>query len=76
MTDTTADARNRAWRTFVQGLLIDVVAAVVLAIAPALVGADFAFTGEYWAALGVLAAKTAVASVVSYVARRVVPPPA
>ncbi len=72
--DTGTDARNRAWRTLVQGLLTDVLGAVVLAVAPALAGADFAWTTPYWAAVGLLAAKTAVQSVVSYIGRRVVPP--
>lgn len=69
-----ADAKNRAWRTFAQGLLVDVTAGVVLAVGPAVAGADFAWTRGYWTTLGLLAAKTAVQSVVSYVARKVVPP--
>lgn len=70
----SADARNRAWRTLVQGLLVDVGAAVVLAVGPALAGADFAWTPVYWLAVGGLAAKTAIQTVVSYAARRLVPP--
>jgi len=70
----TADAKNRAWRTFVQGLLVDVAAAVVLAIGPAVAGADFAWSKAYWLTLAGLAAKTAVQSAVSYVARKAVPP--
>lgn len=69
-----ADAANRAWRTFVQGLMLDVVGALVLALAPALAGADFAWTAGYWKTLALLGAKTMVMTVVSYVARRVVPP--
>jgi len=69
-----ADAKNRAWRTFVQGLGIDLAVALVLAVGPALVGSDFAWSRAYWSALGLLAAKTAVHTVVSYVARKVVPP--
>lgn len=71
---TEADAKNRAFRTFVQGLLTDVLAAVVLAVAPALAGADFAWTREYWTAVALLAAKTVVLSVVSYISRKAVPP--
>lgn len=71
---TEADAKNRAWRTFVQGLGTDVLGAVVLAVGPALAGADFAWTRGYWTAVGLLAAKTVVLSVVSYVSRKVVPP--
>ena len=73
---TIEDARNRAWRTFLQGLLVDGGVAVVLAVGPSLSGADFAFTKVYWAAIGVLVAKTAVQAAVSYVARRTMPPPA
>jgi hypothetical protein len=72
----SVDARNRAFRTFAQGLAVDVVAAVVLAVGPALVGEHFAWTRAYWAAVAGLAAKTAVQTAVSYVARKVVPPPA
>ena len=72
---TEADARNRAWRTFLQGLLVDMVAALVLTIGPALAGSDFAWSREYWLTLAGLAAKSVVLSAVSYVARKVVPPP-
>jgi hypothetical protein len=33
--DPNADAKNRAWRTLLQGLLIDVAAALVLVLTPA-----------------------------------------
>lgn len=72
---TTQDARNRAWRTFLQGLLVDVAVAVVFAVGPSVAGSDFAFTRVYWLGLGVLAARTAVQAAVSYVARRKLPPP-
>lgn len=70
-----ADARNRAWRTFWQGLAIDLAAALLLAVGPALVGADFAWSGAYWSALGLLAAKTAIQTAVSFAARKLIPPP-
>jgi F0F1-type ATP synthase assembly protein I len=69
-----ADARNRAWRTFVQNLLVDVVSAVALAVLPAMSGSDFAWSAGYWGTVATLAAKTAVLTVVSYVGRKVVPP--
>lgn len=72
--DTRADARNRAWRTFMQGLLVDVTAAVTLAVGPALTGSDFAWSRTYWATLAALAAKTALTSAVAYLARRIIPP--
>jgi hypothetical protein len=71
---TEADAKNRAARTFVQGLVTDVIGAVTLAVGPALAGADFAWTKAYWTAVGLLTAKTVVLSVVSYISRKVAPP--
>ncbi len=69
-----ADAKNRAARTFVQGLITDVIGAVSLAVFPALAGADFAWSKPYWTAVGLLTAKTVVLSVVSYISRKVAPP--
>lgn len=71
---TEADAKNRAFRTFVQGLLTDVIGAVVLAVGPAIAGTDFAWTKAYWTAVGLLTAKTVVLAIVSYVSRKVAPP--
>lgn len=68
------DARSRALRTLAQGLAIDVATAVLLAIGPAVLGSGFAWTAAYWAALGLLAAKTAVQSMVAYFMRRLIPP--
>jgi hypothetical protein len=68
------DAVNRATRTFVQGLLVDVSAAVVL-VATTQLG-DLRWTQAYWTALGLLLIKTALSAGVSYVGRRVAPPPA
>ena len=68
----TADAKSRALRTAIQGLIVDVSVAVVGVATTAV--ADVRWTRAYWAALGLLVAKTAVQSAVSYVARRVVPP--
>lgn len=71
---TAADARQRAFRTLVQGLAVDVGAAVVLAVGPALAGTDFAWSRAYWLALAGLAAKTAIQTAVSYAARHLTPP--
>lgn len=68
------DALNRAFRTFVQGLLVDVSSTVVL-VATAQLG-DLRWTKAYWYALVLLLAKTAVATAVAYVGRRIKPPPA
>ncbi|WP_427422650.1 hypothetical protein [Lysinibacillus fusiformis] len=74
--DATTDARNRAWRTLAQGLAVDVAASVVLAVGPAIAGADFAWTKAYWLTVAGLAAKSAVTAVVSYFARKLLPPAA
>jgi hypothetical protein len=68
------DARNRAWRTMVQGLVLDVIVALVLAAGVAI--DDFEFTRPAAALLGMLLLKTAVHSAASYVARVYLPPPA
>lgn len=73
--DVRADARNRALRTFWQGLGIDVliaVAAVLLAWADT---ADLT-SREAWAALGLLLAKTLLITAASFVMRLKMPPPA
>lgn len=70
--DAGTDARNRAWRTLVQSLAVDVGAAVVLAVTPLLAGIEW--KQSYWIAVGLLAARSAVTALVSWVARKVVPP--
>jgi len=69
-----ADARNRGVRTFLQGLGIDIAVALVITLGPLLVGSDFAFSRDYGLTLGLLAAKTVVTAVVSYVTRKLLPP--
>lgn len=71
---TEADARNRAIRTFVQGLLIDLGVALVLTVGPVLLGEGFGWSKAQFIALGILAGKTVVTTIVSYIARKVVPP--
>lgn len=66
------DAVNRAARTFIQGLLVDVLGAVVLVLTTQL--GDLQWTKTYWAALGLLLMKTAISAGVAYVYRRVRPP--
>lgn len=69
-----ADARNRAWRTLWQQLGIDVAVAVTLAVGPQLIGQNTAWTKNYLITMAVLGGKTALATVLAYVARKVVPP--
>jgi hypothetical protein len=71
---TSADARNRALRTFVQGLLFDVVLAVSVTLAAAIAAPDFVWSGTYWTALGLTLAKTGIMSATAYVARTMAPP--
>lgn len=67
------DARNRALRTWVQGLALDVAAGASVALAAAvLTGVEW--TRVYWVALGLGVAKSCVQAVVSYLARKFVPP--
>jgi hypothetical protein len=68
------DARIRATRSFMWGMLIDVCIAVVLVLSTAI--STLEWTREYWVALGLSAAKSVLQAAVTYVARRVVPPPA
>lgn len=69
-----ADARNRAWRTLLQGLGIDVAVAVVAVLTPLLTNIEW--TQAFWLGVAGLVGKSVVQAVVAYVARKVVPPPA
>lgn len=64
-----ADARQRATRTFIQGLLIDVLLAAALVVYDALQAADVD-----WRLLALSLLKTALTTVASYVMRKVAPP--
>lgn len=67
--DPEADARNRAARTFVQGLATDVAIAGALVITEALSSDDVD-----WRLLGLTLAKTVLMTGASYVYRRLRPP--
>jgi hypothetical protein len=67
-----ADAKSRSWRTLVQGLIFDIFAAIVAAVA-LLSGAD-PFVKETWVAFGVLLLKSVVSAVISYFMRLKVTP--
>jgi hypothetical protein len=62
-----ADARSRSWRTLVQGLAIDVFAAL-LAVLSTLTGLD-PLVRETWILIGALFVKTVIQSIVSYFMR-------
>lgn len=67
-----ADAKSRSWRTLVQGLIFDVFAAIVAAVA-ILSGAD-PFVTETWIAFGILLLKSVVSAGISYFMRLKVTP--
>jgi hypothetical protein len=71
-------ARRDAWvrvaRTFIAGLWVDVLAAVLGALTLAL--SDVHWTRAWGVALVALLAKTAATAAVSYVYRHIKPPPA
>lgn len=66
-----ADARNRALRSFLQGLAIDLAVAVA-ALALTLTSSTDAWQG--WAAVGISLVRTVVQAAASYVMRRFVDP--
>lgn len=65
----TNDARNRALRTFIQGLGTDVAAALILLLLPVFTSANG--WGDFeWQVLGFLVAKTVAVTALSYVMRQ------
>lgn len=63
------DAKDRAWRTFLQNIGVD----IAVVVAPLLYGAvsswDGAFTAAYWVPVGLSVAKTAALVAIAYVMR-------
>ena len=70
---TDRDASERAFRTLIQGLGFDVAAAVVVALS-AVIMPGIEWTRAYWLALALAVGKSAIVSIVSYFARKLVPP--
>jgi hypothetical protein len=66
-----ADGRNRALRTFLVGLATDVLAAVVLLLAP-IVSSAQSWGDFQWSVMGFMLAKTAVSTAFSYLLRTVI----
>lgn len=72
--DPKLDARVRAWRTLVQGLLTDVGLAVLAVVVSAVTGADFAWSSAFWLALLAAVGKSALVAGASYLGRQLLPP--
>lgn len=68
-----ADARQRGWRTFVQGAGFDVATGITVALVAAVSG-GIEWTQAYWVALGLAVARSAIVAAISYLARKFVPP--
>jgi hypothetical protein len=66
------DARVRGWRSFVQGLLIDVTVAATVFLLTVI--SDLEWTRVYWIMVGLGLAKSVVQGIVSYLARKLVKP--
>ncbi len=67
------DARDRAWRTFLQGLALDLLVAVAAALLVWLPDADVT-SRQAWVVLGVTLTKTILQAAASYVMRLKVAP--
>lgn len=68
-----ASAKNRSWRTFLAGMGLDIVFALV-AVVGTLSHVNF-FTQAGWITFGVLIIKTVIQTVISYIARLKIAPP-
>lgn len=67
-----ASARDRSWRTILQGLGIDVATAVVMTLAVLLTRVDW--TWAFWAVLGSNVAKSVLQAAVAFFMRLLVKP--
>ena len=71
--DVSADARQRAGRTFVQNLAVAVLIAVLMVLVQT-VGAAKTWEDIDWGTVALLAVQAILSAVASYAARFVVPP--
>lgn len=67
------DAAERAWRTWMQGLAVDVAAGVGVALVAGVAG-GIEWTHAYWIALALAVGKSSVTAALAYFARKFVPP--
>lgn len=74
-TDVKADARERSWRTLMQGALATVVVGVGGTVGTAIASDSFSLTDwSDWKAAGIAAGTAAVAAGIAYVQRLIQPP--
>lgn len=66
------DAENKAWRTFLQGIGIDIGIAVALLVAQIVAAPLTAWQG--WLAIGIALARTILGAAAAYVMRRFLDP--
>ena len=64
-----ADAKDRAWRTTVQNITVDIGVAAAAALTSALESGAAPLTATFWIALGPGVAKTALLIAASYIMR-------
>jgi hypothetical protein len=68
------DAKNRAWRTFIQGLLSDVLITALVTLTAALSDPGFVFSRVYLTGVAILIAKSALSAGIAYGMRYSKPP--
>jgi hypothetical protein len=66
------DARERAVRSFLWGLLTDLGIGIVAALLT--ISGTIEWTAEYWQGVGLLLSKTAIQSVITYLGRKIIKP--
>ncbi|BDB62348.1 hypothetical protein [Rhodococcus sp. RDE2] len=70
-----ADAKDRAWRTLVQGIVVTVILAVITAFGAAVAAPDFdLLTWDSWKAAATAGGTAAVMAIVAYFQRLLNPP--
>lgn len=63
---TKVDAKDRAWRTFLQNIWLDLGVVVGPLLVDAVTNWDGSFSGTYWATVGLSIGKTAALVIIAY----------
>lgn len=75
--DAKSDARDRAWRTLAQGLVVTVILAIITAFGTAVAAPEFdLLTWDSWRAAATAGGTAAVMAVAAYIQRLISPPKA